>query len=83
MQPAGIAGDVADSRIKRDLDLNFFGRRGGLKRIDRGIDDRGSINGPNVELQFAGDKARNIQKIFDQLGLRFSIAIDGLDSPAA
>ena len=41
--------------------------------------DRGQVHRAHVEPQLAGDDARDVEDVLDELGLRARVALDGLD----
>src|SRR6266496_2638630 len=47
----------------------FYGRFDDLRRLNR----------TDIKLQLAGDDARNVHQVFDELSLRPGIALDGFD----
>ena len=71
------ASRIIEQRV--DFDLPHFG--GKIHRIQRGTDDIGQIDALDIELQVTGDNSRNIEDIFNQLGLTSGIAFDRFQRP--
>ena len=60
-----------------ELDALNFGER--ADGVDGGADDGGQINPLHVEANLAGDDAREIEQVFDDLRLAAGVALDDLE----
>ena len=72
--PAKCVGQRADAAIERDR----LRVRRGADRVDGAVDDRLQIDRRQLDAQLAGDDARHVEDVFDQLRLRARVAFDGV-----
>src|SRR5919109_1094848 len=72
-------------RLIRSLnpDLNVFRFRGWPHHVDSGLDDPIQIRRLQIEIEISSHDARDIQDVVDNLGLRFGVALNGLNRPAS
>jgi hypothetical protein len=54
-------------------------RRRWAHRLDGGVDDRRQIDLGHLDPQLAGDDARDVEQILDEIGLHLGVALDGLE----
>ena len=76
LHAVGVAGHVVGFGLKRSQELNLLGIGGRAHGIERGLDDGVEGHGADIEAHLAGHDARDIQKIFDELGLGADVSLD-------
>ena len=83
LEPAGIARRSAGAGIDDRLEPDALGGRGraGPCRARPPITAR-EVDGPHVEAQLAGDDARDVEQVLDELRLRARVALDRLERAA-
>ena len=67
--------DIANGGAEGDA----FRNRGGPRRLHRGLDHRTEQHGRQLDAQLAGDDARHVEHVFDELGLRPRVPLDDLE----
>src|ERR1051325_6285818 len=54
-------------------------RSPGTHGLDGRFDDGSKVGGPDFKRELAGDDARHVEQVFDQLYLRAGVALDGFE----
>src|SRR5438128_5050671 len=80
LQSRRVAAHLAHRGVQGDFDLYRFGFSRGADRVYRHLDDRRERERARFDAQLAADDARHVEDVFDQLGLRLRIALDGLQA---
>ena len=76
LEPVRVATDIPVHRIQINIQPDAFGGCGQLDIVLGSLDDAVQVNRSHIEIQFAGDDARDIEKILDELGLQPRISLD-------
>ena len=66
-------------RVEVGVDADRLGVGGGAHRVDRRLDDAHRVDLGDAQAQLAGDDARDVEQVLDQLGLQRGVAVDGLE----
>src|SRR5437763_1766471 len=76
--PCGIAGGNAVDAREVEMQRDPFRGDARPHRVDGGLDDALQVHRRDVELQLAGDDARDVEDLVDQLRLRARAPLDRL-----
>ena len=79
LQAVGVARNAIGLCVKGRLDLDALGLSRRAHGIDRRFEDDDKLDRLNIKAQLARDDARGVEYVFDDLRLRFGVALDGLD----
>ena len=78
LQAVGIRVHGPALRLQRGVEHDALALGGGTDGVQRGLDDGGRLHRAHVQAQLAGDDARDVQQVLDELALRACVALDGL-----
>ena len=78
LQPGRVAGEVRRQRADAPIERDRLRVRRGPDRVDGAVDDGLQIDRVELDAQLAGDDARHVEDVFDQLRLRARVAFDGV-----
>jgi hypothetical protein len=76
-QPVAPHGDEAGLDVERQKDALLLGRM--PERLDGLLDQGREVQHAKVELRLAGDDARDVEEIVDELRLKTRVPLDGLE----
>src|SRR5690349_2108932 len=76
LKPVSIAGNHRRRRVEILLDLDALCLSSRTNYIDRILDDRHHFQWMQIEIKIAGDDARHVENVVDDLRLRFCVAPD-------
>src|SRR3982750_2887710 len=79
LKPHGVAGNGDDARVHDLLQAHAFGFGGRADGLDRRLDERVGVNLSDIYSEFAGDDARDVKEVVDELSLRPRVALDRLE----
>ena len=78
LQPVRVAPYRAGGGVDPALERHRLRERAGRDGVDGGLHDGADVDGPELEAQLAGDDARDVQQVVDELGLQLRVAVDHL-----
>jgi len=78
LQARGVAGEAGRQRAHAAIERDSLGLGRGPHGVDGDVHDRLHVDGLDLDAQLARDDARDVQDVFDQLGLCAGVALDGL-----
>jgi hypothetical protein len=79
LETVGVAGDAARRVVEahREADAARLGRR--AHALGRRLDDGREGDGARRQAELAGDDARHVEEVVDELRLRLRVALDGFE----
>ncbi len=85
LQPVGVAEDRARQRADRDVEEDPLGVGRRAHGLERGVDDAAQLDRLEVEPELAGDDARDVEQVVDQLRLERALRsiVSSARAPAA
>jgi hypothetical protein len=79
LEPVRVAGDPERAGIEHGLQPEALGLGGRAHRIERRVHHRPEVDRAQVEPHLAGDDARDVQHVVDQLDLGVGVAHDDVE----
>ena len=79
LQAVRVAGDGARRRVQHGLHADALGLGRRPHRVQSRLHHGREVHRPHVQAQLAGDDARDVEDVGDELALGARVAVDGLD----